>query len=64
MLHEQIYNKHLPKMDWNSNLPYFNFGYQKCMFVSFLNKYIDPPNCIHYWVYSSYKLLKMQSNLY
>ena len=29
-------------------LPYFSYGYWKCMLVESLTEYIDPPNCVHY----------------
>ena len=36
--------------NWTS---WFSYGYWKCMFVDSLTEYIGPPNCVHYWVYSS-----------
>ena len=35
--------KHLEKPGWKSNVPWFSYGYRKCMFVNFLTEYIDPP---------------------
>ena len=45
--------KHLQQSDWKSDLPLFSYGYRKSLFVD-----IGPPNCVHYWVKSSYDYLK------
>ena len=38
-----------------SDLSWFIYGYWKCLFVDFSIEYYTgpPPNCIHYWVWSS-----------
>ena len=40
--------KHMQKPDRKSNLSYFTFGYQKCVFVDFLTRHICALNCVHY----------------
>ena len=46
--------KHQQKPDWKSDLPWFSYDDQKCMFVDSLTEYIGPPNCVHYLVWSSW----------
>ena len=45
--------KHLQEPDWESYLPWFSYGYRKCMFAYFLTMYIDPPNYVRNWMWSS-----------
>ena len=45
--------KHLQKLDWRFDLPWFSCGYRKCMFVDFLIEYIGLSNHVHYWVVSN-----------
>ena len=42
--------KHLQNLERfvKLSLPWFSYGYHKCMFVTFITKYIGPPNCVHY----------------
>ena len=50
-----IANKHMyeEKPDWKLDFPLFTYGYWMCMFVDSLSEYICPPNCVHYWMWSS-----------
>jgi hypothetical protein len=39
--------KLMQKLDPKSDLLCFSYGYQKCKFVDFLNRYMGPPDCVH-----------------
>ena len=49
---------------WESDVPSFNHGHQKCMFVDSFTKYISHPNYIHYWVWNIKYKLKTLSEYY
>ena len=42
------------KHQQKSYLHWFSYGYSMCMFFDSLPEYISPPNCVHYWVWSSW----------
>ena len=42
---------------WKFCLPWFSYDCQKCTFVDPLNEYISPPNCVHYWVWSTLNIV-------
>ena len=48
-----------------SDIPWFSYGYQKCVLVDYsFTEYIGPPKCGHYLVWNSYWNLKPLSNLF
>ena len=46
-------SKFAMKHQQKSDLPWFSYGYRKCMSVDSLLEYKFSPNCVHYWVWSS-----------
>ena len=42
--------RHLQTMDCELDLPWFRYGYRKCVFVDFLTGHMGHPDCDHYGV--------------
>jgi hypothetical protein len=47
-----------------STLPWFCYGSRKCMLMDSSIEYRSLPNCVRYWVWSSWYSLKAQCNLF
>jgi hypothetical protein len=45
--------KHHQEPDWTLDLPWFTYGFRKCMCVDSFTELIGP-NCVHNWVWSHY----------